>query len=227
MISRLIQFATWILRIIKRLGWFYALGLGVAGLALLGFTKLTDEVLEPSDLQTVDTVILKLLHAFQAPWLDSLATSLSTLGDIQGTAIIGSLILISFLLKRRYLDSVALLPVLAGAVVLVVALKHLFQLPRPSLPESMPEPLAYSYPSGHSLVSVCLYGYLAALLVLDNPKEVWRWAVAMLLGLVPLGIIWSRLYLGVHWFSDVVAGVFVAVFWLVLCLLLKHKYLHS
>jgi membrane-associated phospholipid phosphatase len=70
-------------------------------------------------------------------------------------------------------------------------------------------------------VSLCLYGDLAAFLVLDEPRKAWRWGCAAALVLVALGICWSRLYLAVHWVTDVVAGGLVAVFWIASCLWIR------
>ncbi len=124
-----------------------------------------------------------------------------------------------FLYRRRILDAATLAIVLVGGGLLSTLLKIVFQQERPQLFSSIiPPPGDYSFPSGHSLIAFCLYGFFAAWLVLDSPREPWRWLV----GLVSLGIAglvaFSRLYLGVHWPTDVIGGMLIAIFWVSLCM---------
>jgi membrane-associated phospholipid phosphatase len=205
-------------RRLSRLGSFYAAGLLAAVVALLALAKLTDEVLE-GETRSVNITVLEYLHAHANPTLDVLALGLSHLGGVAGTAAMGSAAMAIFLWRRRPLDAAALAIVLLGAAVLVVLLKHAFRQPRPDLFQSLAPALGYSFPSGHALLSSCLYGYLAALLVLDGPRR--RWWPAAALALLVVGISWSRLYLGVHWLSDVLAGGLVGAFWVTCCLLAR------
>lgn len=202
------------------MGWIVILGWGGALAMLVLFAALTEEVLE-GEFAVFNHAILHVLHALSTPWLDRLALGLSALGGIAGTFTVASLVLLLLLLMRRSIDALALLVLLAGGSALTVLLKQIFRQPRPSLFESLAPETSFSFPSGHSLISVCLYGYLGMLVVLGRPP--WGGLVAMGLWLVPLGIMWSRLYLGVHWLTDVIAGGLVANFWLLVCLLLRRS----
>lgn len=213
--------AAWLWLHLRRLGWFYGLGIVISMAALVGFGELADEVLE-GDTQPVNVAVLQGLHAHANPFLDRLALTLTTLGGVAGTTVITCLVVVFFLWRRRFLDAVTLaLVVLAGGA-LVTVLKHFFRQPRPDLFESLAPAHGFAFPSGHALLSVCLYGYLAALLVLNGPQRWWRWLGAAALVVLALGIGWSRLYLGVHWFSDVAAGGLVATFWVACCLMARH-----
>jgi hypothetical protein len=92
-----------------------------------------------------------------------------------------------------------------GALVLDLSLKYAFHRPRP-VPFFVPAPYTYSFPSGHSLFSFCFYGVLAGLLTRRIRSRRWRvliWTLAALL-VATIGL--SRVYLGVHYPSDVIAG---------------------
>lgn len=195
-----------LLKGLASLGWFYDVGLAVATGALVGFAKLADEVLE-GDVHPVNVAVLRGLHAPAARGLDTLAVGLSRLGDSWGTTAVGALGVVIFARRGRLADVVTLIPVLLGGITLSVVLKHSFRLPRPELFISIAPESGYGFPCAHALMSVCLYGFLAAVLVLDGPGRPWRLCGAGALVFIAVGITWSRLYLGVHWLSDVVAGV--------------------
>jgi undecaprenyl-diphosphatase len=205
-------------RLIRRLGWFYALGWGMALGLLSLFADLADDVLE-GEFTALNHAILHQLHAHASPWLDQLALSLSALGGIMGSMLIAGGVLTLLAVLRRPIEAATLVIVLAGAGTLTVVLKQLFRQPRPALFESLAPETSFSFPSGHSLLSVCLYGYLSLLLLMEHPRKTWPAALALLV--IPAGIMWSRLYLGVHWFTDVAAGALVACFWLTICMMLR------
>lgn len=213
----------WLMLYVSRLGWFYGVGIVLAMAAMFGFGELADEVLE-GDVQPVNEAVLQSLHAHSNPLLDRLALVLTMLGGVAGTTVIACLAGVFLLWRRRFLDAVTLAMVSAGGGALVSVLKHTFRQPRPDLFDSLAPAHGFTFPSGHALLGVCLYGYLAVLLVLDGPRRRrrwWSWLGAAALALLALGICWSRLYLGVHWLSDVAAGGLVAVFWVACCLMAR------
>jgi undecaprenyl-diphosphatase len=102
----------------------------------------------------------------------------------------------------------------AGSAVLTAVLKGVFQRTRPELFDSGYHASFYSFPSGHATVAVGFYGMLTLVLAYRLRGRA-RWAVAVSGILVVLLIGFSRLYLGVHYPSDVVAGYLAALLWLV------------
>ena len=84
-------------------------------------------------------------------------------------------------------------------------LKNVFQRTRPELAPLVPAP-GYSFPSGHALMSAAFYGFLAYLLFRHCPSPLLKWSLVSLLTLLVLAIGFSRVYLGVHYLSDVLAG---------------------
>jgi len=113
----------------------------------------------------------------------------------------------------RHTRTAALLAItMLGVAVLDVALKHAFHRPRP-VAFFGPTPSSYSFPSGHALGSLCFYGILAAILTgraLGRGAKFCLWvATVLLVGMIGL----SRIYLGVHYPSDVIAGYCAATVW--------------
>lgn len=209
--------------LVVRLGWAYVLALTTAILALYGFARLADGVLE-GEFQALNEGVLVAIHSGKSAWLDTLALELSRLGGVSGTVIVTAMAVVFLMVRRRSLDAAGLLVVVFGGALLIPLLKNWFRQPRPDLFVSLAPETSFSFPSGHATISVCLYAYLAALTVMQDPRKPWRWAVAGLFGMTALGVIWSRLYLGVHWLTDVVAGSLVAFFWVSVSLGLKRLY---
>lgn len=104
---------------------------------------------------------------------------------------------------------------LVGIVALNFALKEIVQRPRPEGFRLIAES-GYSFPSGHSMVAVAFYGFLIWLIWRFEQDEFYKrlWSLALFFVVVMVGM--SRVYLGVHYFSDVIAGYCVAAVWLVI-----------
>jgi membrane-associated phospholipid phosphatase len=116
----------------------------------------------------------------------------------------------------RRADAAFLVLAFAGAEALTWSLKALFQRERPSFDEPIATASSFSFPSGHALVSLAVYGALAYVLLDGVRSRRARSACVAGAALMVAAIGFSRLYLGVHYLSDVLAGFAVAVAWLLL-----------
>ncbi len=129
--------------------------------------------------------------------------------------LVGVAIVLVFRLRaqgRRY-AAVLFVMASAGAEVVDQILKLIFQRVRPEAFFDYPEPYGYSFPSGHSFTSCAFYGVAAAILTTrleSRARGIATWTVAALLVLA-IGV--SRIYLGVHYPSDVLGGYAAAVVW--------------
>lgn len=103
---------------------------------------------------------------------------------------------------------------LVGAVALNQVLKHIVQRPRPDGFRLATE-AGYSFPSGHSMVSMAFYGLIIWMVWRYHKQDIMRWVWCVFFGLVIVMVGISRVYLGVHYASDVVAGFCVSIVWLV------------
>jgi undecaprenyl-diphosphatase len=200
-------------------GAFLVIGLALLIGAVLAFTALADLVSE-GQVQSIDDSILLWMNAHANPTLDAAALEITALG---GVAVVWMVIFISsmFLWQTRHHYSVFLLWIaVLGGNAINFTLKGLFARPRPELFEwRVPFAPHSSFPSGHSTTAVVLYATLAFLIARLEPSRVTRRLTLGIAGLVILLIGISRVYLGVHHPSDVLAGFTVGLAWSAFCAL--------
>lgn len=180
-------------------------------LPLLLLGVLAEEVLD-GERYTFEGPLLLTLHAHASEGLNRLALALTDAGGVDVIAPLSALLLAFFWWRRRPYALFFAVSV-GGSAVLTLLLKLLLPRHRPILWPQLVSETDASFPSGHALYSLAL---VLTLLLLFWPRPAfarWRWP-ALLLGLLfSLGVGASRLYLGVHYPSDVLTGWLGAVAW--------------
>jgi len=120
-----------------------------------------------------------------------------------------------FLLIRKHKWHSIKIPAIAiSSLVLMFVLKRLFNRPRPDIP-LLYEAKGLSFPSGHALMSVTFYGLLIYIVFKTYRDKDWKWIIISLLILLILIIGFTRVYLRVHYTTDVIAGYCIGFLWLV------------
>ena len=184
--------------------------LGLLGLMLpwLLFMRLAHEVWEGEGLPG-DRRFLELLHAHRGSAQDAVAAWLSQAGGPVGASGLAGVAALGLWMahRRRALHFFSL--AVGGAALLNLAAKYLLTRPRPALWEVLHPELSYSFPSGHAMAAAALAAALGFLLW---PTR-WRWPAVGLGAAWALGMGWARMYLGVHYPSDVLAGWLGSVGW--------------
>ena len=191
---------------------FVALLGGLGLLALFGW--LSQEVLE-KEAFGFDTTILLWLHQHSNATIDNLMLTLTKLGNPEFVVV---LVTVSFSLllwyKRVWAAQILFLTCLGG-LILNQGLKLVFAKPRPQLWTPLIVEHSYSFPSGHALGSSALYGFLAVLLASQYPR--YRLGIYSIAVVIVGSIGLSRLFLGVHYPTDIIAGYAVGLLWLTTC----------
>ena len=188
-----------------------ALLLAIVALGVFGL--LADEVFEGDTLK-FDLAVRNGVHAQASPALTQVMRGFSFLGSavFLGTATI--VLVLAFALLAHWPRAAALLAItMLGDVALEVTLKGMFRRPRPEAFFGTPLPDSYSFPSGHAMASLCFYLVLAGMMahrVESRKARIGLWAGAAIMA---AGIGLSRIYLGVHWPTDVIAGYAAAAVW--------------
>ena len=189
------------------------LGLAVSAFVVWGFAEITEEVIE-GESRAFDRAVLLWIEANVPSWLDGPMRAVTALGYYWAVLPLLAAASAAFLLRGWRLSAVLLVVSTAGGVFLTTVLKSVFRRARPEIIDSGYAAGFYSYPSGHATVAVGFYGALTLILAyhLRGPA---RWAVVASGAVVVLAIGFSRLYLGVHYPTDVLAGFLAAPLWLV------------
>lgn len=138
----------------------------------------------------------------------------------QQAGILGMTLLLALHLRARRANYwlLALMLAVPGGMLLNVLLKYTFQRARPRFDEPLLTLASYSFPSGHTSGAMLFYGFLAAYLVCALPRPGVRAAVLGLAALMVALVALSRVYLGVHYLSDVLAGIAFGGAWLAVCI---------
>jgi undecaprenyl-diphosphatase len=199
----------------------------VVGGGGLAFIELADEV-QDGDSVALDREILRSLRSADDPavplgpdWLTTAMVDFTSLGSTSVLALL-TILTTGYLLVSGKIVGAWLTPVsVAGSALVMTALKGVFDRPRPDVVPHLVEVGTASFPSGHSLVSTATYLTLAVLIAETSERRsgVYVIAVAVLLCLL---IGFSRVYLGVHWPTDVLAGWSAGAAWAMGCWLVTY-----
>ncbi|MBI1295686.1 phosphatase PAP2 family protein [bacterium] len=191
--------------------------------AIFGFVELADEVLEGST-QSIDQTILLSLRSAEDPaepigplWLGEVMRDLTALGGATILFLLSFSIVIYLMLQRRLGAMTFVIAAVVGGAVMSLILKELFGRPRPDLVTHLSYVTTSSFPSGHSMLAAVTYLTLGALLARIHAAR--RIKAFFLIVAVVLTVLvgFSRVYLGVHWPTDVLGGWTVGAAWAILC----------
>ena len=198
--------------------------LAVGAAALASFLHIMSETMVEGETRALDLGILEALRRPGQPgvpvgpaWLTEVARDLSSMGSLS-VLIFVALVVIGFaLVRRRYCAAAMIALSLGGGMGVCQFLKDYFERERPPLAYRLESVVNASFPSGHAMLSAVFYLTLAALLARVQTKQRLKFYVvavaAVTAGLVGL----TRIYLGVHWTTDVLAGWSVGAAWAVAC----------
>lgn len=208
----------------KFAGLLLGVGLAFSILALVTMAEFHEEITRPF-LSRWDSLGMQIIHGRDTPALTRLAFALSWIGSPK--AFVPAVVAACLVLWRLRLkeDAVVLFFALAAAGVMDTALKLHFRRMRPDVPWALATEHSFSFPSGHSVGAVVLYG-MATYLLWKHLHALWQRVVVITTSLLLIaGIGLSRVYLGVHYPTDVAAGYLVGLFWL-LTVIATNEYLN-
>lgn len=192
-------------------------GLFLAGAFIWLFTEVADEVME-EDFGFFDRVIIGFLEYTQSPFLDTLMVVITEMGSVW---FVGgfTLLAVAFLwlhLKDNW-GAIFLVIGVGGGGILTLLLKYLYERNRPSIDPAI-DAVGFSFPSGHSVGALIFYGFIIFFIIRSGRNSILKWSSSIGIGLLIVLIGISRIYLGAHFPSDVIAGYIAGIIWLVLCL---------
>jgi membrane-associated phospholipid phosphatase len=199
----------------------YYLTILISGLlfvvALNAFVELTDELAE-NELGAFDSWLATIILSYRTSWLTHYFIFITQLGDRNSYIFFTLLLAIFFLIIRKhswkFIAQTTLVLILASLS--NIALKRIIDRERPSM-EQLVDVNSLSYPSGHAMSAMAFYGFLIFLCLRYKMRHWIRRIIVSLLVIVILSIGISRIYLGVHYPSDVAAGFTGGLIWVAFC----------
>ena len=202
-----------------RNGWNRRHAIAIGALALLGLAVAS--LMADGGSLAFDRSLMLALRTPGAPddplgprWFEDVMRDMTALGGI-GVVIGASLVFAGYLaLERRLVDIAVLATSIAGAQLVSGVIKHLVQRPRPDLVSHEAAIYSASFPSGHTLMATVVYITFALLLAADFADRRVREYLLASAWLVAFAVGASRIYLGVHWPSDVLAGWSLGALWM-------------
>lgn len=189
-----------------------SLWLGGAALAFLTFVRITRELIE-GDVSAMDSAILLAVAQKRTPWLTIAAVDVTALGSITLVVLFSVFTLLVLLVLRDRLGALQLLAASAGAGILTLVTKNIIERIRPEEAQQLIVVSGFSYPSGHSVSTSALYLTIAIIAGRHIENSGARAAIFLAVSAVLIMVGASRMYLGVHYATDVVSGISLGAAW--------------
>jgi undecaprenyl-diphosphatase len=189
-----------------------SLWLGGSALAFLMFVRITRELIE-GDVGAMDSAILLAVAQKRTPWLTIAAVDVTALGSITLVVLFSVFALVVLLVLRDRLGALQLLAASAGAGILTLVTKNIIERIRPEEAQQLIVVSGFSYPSGHSVSTSALYLTIAIIAGRHVEPSGARAAIFLAVSAVLIMVGASRVYLGVHYATDVVSGISLGAAW--------------
>jgi undecaprenyl-diphosphatase len=212
----------------RELGWLLV-GLGACVMVWI-FLSLAGEVAE-GETQAFDVRILRALRNASDPalpigpaWMESVLLDLTAIGSPTVLALVVLAVTGFLLLQTRYWTALFVIVTVGTGEVVSAAMKQVFNRPRPTVVPHLREAFSTSFPSGHAMTSAIVYLTLGAMLMRVSDRrltKVYCFALALLLTVLA-GV--SRVFLGVHYPTDVIAGWVIGFVWASICWLVAQHF---
>jgi len=194
-----------------------ALIIVVAGIKI--FLELT-ESLQSKFLSQYDRKITDFVISFRSPELNKILQFITNIGDIYGYLVVGTISSIVFYLKfKNWRFVIQMIFVLAISALSNLALKQVINRPRPEI-EHLVSVATLSYPSGHAMSAISFYGFLIYLCYGFKMNKLIKLGVILFLTILIFSIGISRIYLGVHFPSDIAGGFIAGLIWVAFCIII-------
>jgi undecaprenyl-diphosphatase len=203
--------------LVGTLGIFLVVGLIVAVSGTGLFVMLAGHV-RSGKTQAFDESVIRWLGAHHTGTLDAVMVEITALGTGAVVMMIVAVAALFLVLTQHKYSAILLLASTAGGIVLDGVLKLGFNRPRPSIFVPSVHTVSSSFPSGHAMSAAIVYTTVAYLAARLHKRKWARWLVMMTAFIVIALISFSRLYLGVHYPSDVLAGIAIGLAWAGFCM---------
>lgn len=187
----------------------------ICGINIILLSQLTEDVVESEGIVTVDENFTQMLYDARTNWVSEFFYFISFFGTRAAVFAVGAILTVLLLVKKEYIAIIAFWIAMAGTGLSVQYGKKYISRDRPAEVGYYTEK-NFSFPSGHATTSMALYGFCAYLLYRLYRSALARKFILAVAGLLILAVGFSRIYLGVHYLSDVLAGFLLGLLWVLL-----------
>jgi undecaprenyl-diphosphatase len=200
-----------------------SIALIISILSLIVFSFLV-YIISAKKIVQFDSAIISFVQGFESPGLTSIMKLFSIIGDTPAVIVLSLVVLLFlyFVLKHRT-ELILFVAAIIGSVVLNLILKYSFQRARPDI-HRLVEIAGYSFPSGHAMNACTVYTITSFLLWHNISTRTGRTILIIISTMMILSIGISRIYLGVHYPSDVIGGYFASGFWITIAIWFFQKH---
>lgn len=193
-------------------------GLVISIFFVYSFAEIAEEIMG-NEVKYFDDTIIGFFKAIESSTLDQVMIFITELGSVWFLATLSIITILTLWIKVKDKWGILFFIIgIGGGGLLTKLLKYYYQRGRPSINPEI-DAIGYSFPSGHSLGSLIFYGFIAYFIIRSEIKKSIKWVAVLLTGVLVLLIGMSRIYLGAHFPSDVIAGHLAGAIWLILSIL--------
>jgi undecaprenyl-diphosphatase len=202
----------------EEMGLHFTIGVALILCAALAFGEIAEDVVEGDTITLIDVQLAHWFREHASTGFTHLMLFITHWNGILGSSIMSALLALWFWHRKAHYWLTAVLVSVPGGMLLNVALKHVFRRARPTLEDPLLTLSTYSFPSGHTAAATVFYGLLACYLVRRVRGWPARASVMAACVLMVMLVALSRMYLGVHYLSDVLAAAAEGAAWLAICI---------
>jgi len=199
------------------LGLQLTVGLVFSMICVWIFGELAEGVIEKETIYTIDRWVLKHVLYFRTPSLTTIMIIITQLGEWITITIASVTITVFFMLKKQWGSLIGYIIAVAGGGVLDFILKQSIQRTRPISNTTLISVGGFSFPSGHAMLSMVFFGMISYFLIRYVRQWKYRIMIVISVGFLIFLIGFTRIYLQVHYLSDVLAGYIGGLFWMTIC----------
>lgn len=181
------------------------------------FAEVAEDMSRSAATRVLDEHITSWFIAHATPLLTGLARTITFFGSVLFLTCAAVFVGLVLAIRKSFYRLTALTSATGGGALLNLALKHLFHRQRPVLENPLITLSSYGFPSGHTMGATIFYGVLALIVTYSIRRWSWRLLVGWIAALIVALIGASRIYLGAHYFTDVIGAITVGLAWLAFC----------
>ncbi|RCW77510.1 phosphatase PAP2 family protein [Saliterribacillus persicus] len=193
-------------------------GFFLTGMSFYLFIEIAEEVLEKEEFY-IDSTVQNLIEPIRSTLTDNIFGYITEGGSVWFLSVASIVLLVYLFLNSKYSNWFLIYFTInmIGIAGLTKGLKLLFERERPEVLEQY-DGSGFSFPSGHSTGAIAFYGFVIYLIVISHLDKKWKWLINIVLGIFALLVATSRVFINVHYVTDVVAGISLGLTFLFVCI---------